>query len=314
VKTYTVRLYQNTDFDLWNDFLTKAKNATFLFHRHFMEYHEDRFSDYSLIVETESKWVAVLPANVVENQVFSHQGLTYGGLVYDEKMDADKIRLIWDPILDFLRNQKKNNLIYKPILPFYTQSSSDEMVYFLFKNKAKLYRKELNLAIDFTKKWSISKSKMKHFRRVSDSDLEIRKEQNFELFWNSVLIPRLEEKHQAKPVHSLDEIEKLAIQFPQNILQYNVYFEDEIVAGITLFHFGNGVKSQYGATTILGEKMRALDFLFINLIDDFKEIVTFFDMGTVTENNELGYNSGLLKQKEELGCSVYTQDFYKLTL
>lgn len=314
MKTYTVRLYQNTDFDLWNDFLTKAKNATFLFHRHFMEYHEDRFSDYSLIVETESKWVAVLPANVVENQVFSHQGLTYGGLVYDEKMDADKIRLIWDPILDFLRNQKKNNLIYKPILPFYTQSSSDEMVYFLFKNKAKLYRKELNLAIDFTKKWSISKSKMKHFRRVSDSDLEIRKEQNFELFWNSVLIPRLEEKHQAKPVHSLDEIEKLAIQFPQNILQYNVYFEDEIVAGITLFHFGNGVKSQYGATTILGEKMRALDFLFINLIDDFKEIVTFFDMGTVTENNELGYNSGLLKQKEELGCSVYTQDFYKLTL
>ena len=37
-------------------------------------------------------------------------------------------------------------------------------------------------------------------------------------------------------------------------------------------------------------------------------------MGTVTENNKLGYNSGLLKQKEELGCSVYTQDFYNITL
>lgn len=312
MKTYTVRLYQKTDFDLWNDFVTKAKNATFLFHRNFMEYHEDRFSDYSLIVETENKWVAVLPANKVDNQIFSHQGLTYGGLVYDEKMDADKVRLIWETIFDFLRNQKKTNLIYKPILPFYTQSSSDEMVYFLFKNNAKLYRKDLNLAIDFTKKWSISKSKMKHFRRVSDSDLEIRKEQNFELFWNSVLIPRLEEKHQTKPIHSLDEIQRLAVLFPQNILQYNVYFEDEITAGITLFHFGNGVKSQYGATTILGEKMRALDFLFINLIEDFKKTVAFFDMGTVTESNELGYNLGLLKQKEELGCSVYTQDFYEL--
>jgi hypothetical protein len=314
VKTYTVRLYQKIDFDLWNDFVTKAKNATFLFHRNFMEYQEDRFSDYSLIVETENKWVAVLPANKVDNQIFSHQGLTYGGLVYDEKMDADKVRLIWETIFDFLRNQKKTNLIYKPILPFYTQSSSDEMVYFLFKNNAKLYRKDLNLAIDFTKKWSISKSKMKHFRRVSDSDLEIRKEQNFELFWNSVLIPRLEEKHQTKPIHSLDEIQRLAVLFPQNILQYNVYFEDEITAGITLFHFGNGVKSQYGATTILGEKMRALDFLFINLIEDFKKTVAFFDMGTVTESNELGYNSGLLKQKEELGCSVYTQDFYELKL
>ena len=314
MKNYTVRLYQKNDFESWNAFIDKAKNATFLFNRNFMEYHKERFMDYSLIVEDGTKWVAILPANVVDNQVFSHQGLTYGGLVYDEKMDADKVRLIWETMLDFLRNHQKTDLIYKPILPFYNQNSSEELTYFLFKNKAELYRKDLNLAIDFTKKWSVSKSKMKHYRRISELDLEMRQEQNFELFWNTVLIPRLEEKHQAKPVHSLEEIEKLAFNFPENILQYNVYFEDEIVAGITLFHFGNGVKSQYGATTTLGEKTRALDFLFINLIEDFKDKVAFFDMGTVTENNELGYNPGLLKQKEELGCSVYTQDFYNITL
>lgn len=314
MKTYTVRLYQKTDFDLWNDFVSKAKNATFLFHRNFMEYHEDRFSDYSLIVETENKWVAVLPANAVENQVFSHQGLTYGGLVYDAKLDVEKVRLVVDSVFDFLRKQEKNNLIYKSILPFYTQNSSEEMAYFLFYNNAKLYRKDLNLAIDFTKKWSVSKSKMKHFRRISTLDLEIRQDQNFEVFWNAVLIPRLKEKHQTKPVHSLAEIQELAHQFPENIVQHNVYFEDEIVAGITLFHFSNGIKSQYGATTILGEKMRALDFLFITLIEAFKDEVDFFDMGTVTEGNATGYNPGLLKQKEELGCSVYTQDFYTLSL
>ena len=184
----------------------------------------------------------------------------------------------------------------------------------IFQNKANFFRKDLNLAIDFTKNWSVSKSKMKHFRRISEMDLEIRQDQNFEAFWNQVLIPRLAEKHQAKPVHSLAEIEKLATDFPENILQYNVYFEDEIIAGITLFHFKNGVKSQYGATTVLGEKYRALDFLFITLIENFKDKVSFFDMGTVTENNELGYNPGLLKQKEELGCSVYTQDFYSISL
>ncbi len=314
MKNYTVRLYQKKDSELWNSFIEKAQNATFLFNRDFMEYHNDRFEDFSLIVENVNKCIAVLPANVIENQVFSHQGLTYGGLVYDEKTDTDKVRLIWEVVLEFLRNQNKTSLIYKAIMPFYTQKSSEEMAYFLFKNKAELYRKDLNLAINFSKNWSVSKSKMKHFRRVSELDLEIRKEKNFKIFWNAVLIPRLQEKHQAKPVHSLEEIEKLAFNFPENILQYNVYFENEIVAGITLFHFGNGVKSQYGATTILGEKTRALDFLFINLIENFKDKVAFFDMGTVTENNELGYNSGLLKQKEELGCSVYTQDFYKLTL
>lgn len=314
MKNYTVRLYQKSDFETWNAFIDKAKNATFLFHRHFMEYHEDRFKDFSLIVENDSKWFAILPANVVGNEIFSHQGLTYGGLVYDEKIDAAQVRLIWVEVLDYLKRQQKRGLIYKSILPFYTQKSSDEMSYFLFNNKADLFRKDLNLAIDFAKKWSVSKSKMKHFRRISEMDLEIRQDQNFELFWNSVLIPRLAEKHQAKPVHTLGEIEKLAAYFPENILQYNVYLEDEIIAGITLFRYKNGVKSQYGATTVTGEKHRALDFLFINLIEKFKDEVAFFDMGTVTENNELGYNPGLLKQKEELGCSVYTQEFYSISL
>ena len=314
MKNYTVRLYQINDFEIWNAFIDKAKNATFLFHRNFMEYHKDRFEDFSLIVENNSKLVAVLPANVLGNEVFSHQGLTYGGLVYDEKLDTENVRLVWNEILNFLKTEHKTNLIYKAVLSFYTQKSADEMPYFLFQNKANFFRKDLNLAIDFTKNWSVSKSKMKHFRRISKMDLEIRQDQNFEAFWNQVLIPRLAEKHQAKPVHSLAEIEKLATDFPENILQYNVYFEDEIIAGITLFHFKNGVKSQYGATTVLGEKYRALDFLFITLIENFKDKVSFFDMGTVTENNELGYNPGLLKQKEELGCSVYTQDFYSISL
>lgn len=311
---YTVRLYQKNDFDSWNAFINQAKNATFLFHRNFMEYHEDRFFDYSLIVENEQKWTAVLPANTVENTVHSHQGLTYGGLVYGEKTDAAEVRVIWNAVIDFLRKEHKTILEYKPVLPIYNQKSSEEMVYFLFRDGAKVTHKNLFLVIDFRRNWTISKSKLKHFRRVSELDLEIRQEQNFEQFWNKVLIPRLSERHQTKPVHSLEEIQKLAAHFPENILQYNAYFEDEIVAGITLFHFGNGIKSQYGTTTAVGEKIRALDFLTISLIEEFKDQVSFFDMGTVNENNDLGYSLGLLKQKEEYGCSVYTQDFYTLSL
>jgi len=188
------------------------------------------------------------------------------------------------------------------------------MDYFLFREKAVLYRKDLNLAIDFSTEFKISKSKMKHFRRVSELDIEMRKESSFTAFWDKVLIPRLQEKHNTNPVHTKEEIQFLAEKFPESIVQYNAYFENEIVAGITLFHFGDIVKSQYGATTSQGEKLRALDFLFINLINEFKDKVSFFDMGTVTEENAQGYNPGLLKQKEELGCSVYNQDFYSLSI
>ena len=44
-----------------------------------MDYHKDRFEDYSLMVFKDEKLVAVLPANRVEDKLFSHQGLTYGG-------------------------------------------------------------------------------------------------------------------------------------------------------------------------------------------------------------------------------------------
>ena len=105
MKNYTVRLYQGNDYQDWNAFIDQAKNATFLFHRDFMDYHSDRFQDYSLIVLDGEKWVAVLPANVVGNQVFSHQGLTYGGLVYTEKLKLASVIEIFKAVLSFLNEE-----------------------------------------------------------------------------------------------------------------------------------------------------------------------------------------------------------------
>ena len=91
VKKYSIRPYQESDYELWNTFVSAAKNATFLFHRDFMEYHKERFEDFSLLVFDKVKLVAVLPANRIENKVYSHQGLTYGGLVYTSKLKIEKL-------------------------------------------------------------------------------------------------------------------------------------------------------------------------------------------------------------------------------
>ena len=118
MKNYTVRPYEPNDFEAWNSFIGKAKNATFLFNRNFMEYHKDRFQDFSLIVEEDAKWVAVLPANRVGETVFSHQGLTYGGLVYGEKLNTDQVAAVFDQLLFFLKQKDIETLIYKPIISF----------------------------------------------------------------------------------------------------------------------------------------------------------------------------------------------------
>ena len=312
MKQYEVKLYQKNDYTDWNAFIGQAKNATFLFHRDFMEYHSDRFQDYSLIVLDGEKWVAVLPANSLGKEVFSHQGLTYGGLVYSDKLKTEAIEIIFDAVLLFLKKNQIQSLIIKPVLDFYPDSPSNELGYFFFQKKAVLLKRSMNLAIDYKKPLRISKSKMKHYRRISESGIVMEKTEDCTSFWNEILIPRLEEKHQTKPVHTLSEISRLRLLFPQNILQYNAYFEGEIVAGITLFCSGNVVKSQYGATSQKGESVRALDYLFINLIQQYVATFSFFDMGIVDEMDS--YNKGLLRQKEELGCSVYLQDVYKINL
>ena len=315
MKNYSVKQYQESDYANWNALIGQAKNATFLFHRDFMEYHKDRFEDYSLLIFENEKLVAVLPANRVDNIVFSHQGLTYGGLVYATKLKGEKIETILDVVLSFFKVNRLQSFYLKSIPLFYVLKGNAEIDFFLIKKGAFLDRKEMNLAINLAMPLTISKSKLKHFRKIEELDIEWVEEQQLESFWGLVLEPRLVEKYKAKPVHSLLEISKLKANFPNNIKQFSVYYDGVIIAGITLFETETVVKSQYGATTKKGEELRALDFLYINLIKKYQqEGKLFFDMGIVNEDDEKGYNAGLLKQKEELGCSVYSQDFYKMNL
>ena len=279
-----------------------------------MEYHSDRFEDYSLLVFEDEKLISIFPANRVENTVFSHQGLTYGGFVFENNVTTSEIKLVVLELLSFLKENNFKTLKIKEIVSIYCSDCYKEINSFLIENNAEIVSKKMNLAIDFKSDFKVSKSKLKHFKRISSVGLEIKKEDDLSTFWNEVLIPRLDKKFSSKPVHSIDEISNLKVKFSENIYQYNVYLDDEILAGITVFKTKKIIKSQYGATTENGEKYRALDFLYINLINEFKDEFDFFDMGTVDDDSELGYNIGLFNQKKELGCDVFEQNFYELLL
>ncbi|WP_299314440.1 GNAT family N-acetyltransferase [uncultured Aquimarina sp.] len=310
MQTYTIKRYHKDDYALWNSFIDNSKNGTFLFHRDFMEYHSDRFQDFSLLIYDEKKLIAVFPSNVKDEKVYSHQGLTYGGLVLGNSIGGEKIRNILLDLVYFLRSQKISNLYIKSIPIFYHQKPSNEFTFFLSDTGAELYHKDLNLAIDYSIPASIHKSKLKHYEKRKDIGFQIEEVDNLTNFWNEVLTPRLSKKHNTKPVHTLEEIQLLKKKFPESIIQFVISLDNKILAGITIFKTRDVVKSQYGAITDQGEKHRALDFLFISLIHRYREEgYKFFDMGTVTDNN-----FGLLKQKEELGCEIYMQDFYRLDL
>lgn len=279
-----------------------------------MEYHKDRFHDFSLLVFKGEELVALLPANRVGNDLFSHQGLTFGSLILPFDISAQEVFDALDAILTYVKQKGIVSLTLKLIPEFYNKQNATEVETYCLNHNARVERELMVFAIDYSKPLSIHKTKSKRFRN-NKYDFVIKESNDLEPFWNRVLIPRLQSKHNAEPVHSLDEINLLASRFPNEIKQYNIYLEDEILAGITLFEHETVVKSQYGATTKKGEKTRALDYLFLHLIFKYqKEGKHYFSMGTATERNPLGYNPGLKKQKEELGCNLYFQKVLKLHL
>jgi len=79
---YSVERYTPARKTDWDAFVRTAKNATFLFHRDYMDYHGDRFVDHSLLIFHGKTLMGLLPANLAtDSTLVSHAGLTYGGLM-----------------------------------------------------------------------------------------------------------------------------------------------------------------------------------------------------------------------------------------
>lgn len=313
--TFSVKKYTAEDKVSWQAFLQDSKNSTFLFERDFMEYHSDRFEDFSLMVYKANKLFAILPANKNGNTVYSHQGLTYGGLLVANDLGVLGWENIFNELIQFLKRHKVEEFLIKIMPSLYQNNYSSTLDYLLFKNQALLIQRDLNFAINLGEPLNIHKSKLKFENKGFWKALEIEKSDSFSSFWDTLLTPGLQEKYNTTPVHSLKEITYLATKFPNNIHQYNVNLNGKVIAGMTLFLNKKVVKSQYGITNEEGRKHRALDYLYIHLIKKYQsEGFSYFDMGTTNEDNGYSYNKGLTKYKEEFNAKPVNQDRYLLKL
>jgi len=312
VKNYTVRTYEPSDYAQWNAFVSKAKNATFLFHRDFMEYHSDRFFDFSMLVFEGEKLLSILPANREGAVVFSHQGLSYGGFVFDSDIKLGKAINVFREMLLFLNKSGVSFLELKPVPFFYHDFLSEEIEYALFLTEAQRIRSDCFCAIDMSKPYSYTENKKRKVKRGKSHAFSVVETNNFSGFWNEVLIPNLEDKHQVSPVHNLEEIALLKQRFPNNIRQFNVLYNGKIVAGTTIFETKNVAHAQYISGIPEFNTMGSIDFLFDHLLQQVYREKPFFDFGISNENAGKNLNEGLLYWKESFGARIAMQHFYKI--
>jgi len=307
-----IRRYESKDTRLWNEFIASAKNATFLFNRNFMDYHKERFDDYSLLCFKEGKLVAVLPANYKEGKLYSHQGLTYGGLIIQSKTKFEDYVLIFEKTLKYLTKNKVEYLFLKELPAIYTSNPSGEFEYIQFLLEASIIRVDVSSTIKNSNIIPFSSSRKEGCKRALKRGLKIIEEDEMGAFWNEILIPNLKEKHNTSPVHSLDEITQLKQSFSKNIRQFNVYDRDKLVAGTTIFETDKVAHTQYISGNEDKSILGSLDFLHHYLISEVFKDKTFFDFGISTENQGKSVNKGLLFWKEGFGARATTYKTYKI--
>lgn len=140
--------YTSNKADEWNAFVAQSKNGTFLFDRHYMDYHSDRFEDYSLMFYLRGRLYALLPANKKEDRLQSHMGLTYGGLVMDAKTTAALTVSLFNELNDFLRQHGFSKVLYKCVPWIYHQMASEEDLYAMSRTcNARLVSRDLGTVI-----------------------------------------------------------------------------------------------------------------------------------------------------------------------
>lgn len=312
---YELRVYADSDSSIWNNFVTQAKNATFLFDRSYMDYHNDRFIDASLLIYRKNKLFALFPANVDMEcrTVFSHQGLTYGGLILDSKAVISDILTIFELITTYYKNQGIQTMIYKPIPYIYHRYPSQEDLYVLFRFHAKLIGRNFSSTIYQPTKLSFSESRKSGLRKAKKNGIEITRSEDYMPFWN-ILSDNLHSKYATLPVHSIDEIHLLQTKFSGNIRHYTAQNQGEVVAGVVMYESATVAHVQYISANEDGKNTGALDLLFDYLINEVYTHVEWFDFGHSTDQMGNYLNDNLVFQKEGFGGRGVTYDIYELNL
>ena len=231
---FEIRRYSPELVDDWNGFVASSKNGTFLFDRRYMDYHADRFIDHSLMIYRRGRLYALLPGNVNGDTFYSHQGLTYGGLLMNDKTTAADVVEIFRMINAYLRAEGLKTVVYKPVPWIYHQQPSEEDLYAIIQVCDVRITRGLSSAItrEHLNEWY--RIRQNGVQKAKKAGVRIEQTEDYHSFWH-ILSNNLRERYGLNPVHTVEEIELLHQRLPENIRLFVAKEGLQTIGGCVLY-------------------------------------------------------------------------------
>ncbi len=306
-----IRRYTKQDKKLWNAFLKQAKNSLFLFDRDYMDYHQDRFYDHSLLFFENNALLALLPANEKNGVLYSHQGLTFGGVISGFRMTTPRMLEVFRLLLTYSKTRKIGSIIYKAIPFIYHQLPAQEDLYALYRSGARLIGRDIASVVDMRHQLSYASGIKDSLRKAHLAKLTIKENQEYDVFMD-ILATLVAKKFHSTPTHTVPEIKLLASRFPANIRLFMAYDQDTALGGTIIYENPSVAQTQYIAATEKGKRYGAISMVIDHCLSLVYKKKPYFSLGKSTEKSGAYLNEGLILNKEHYGARGVVHDIYEI--
>lgn len=300
----------------WDSAVAAARNATFQHFRGYMDYHADRFADCSVLAaDAKGRIIAVLPAHSQGDTVCSHRGLSFGGWLMSPKADMPAMMEVWADATTFFRNRGFSQLYYRPAPHIFHRYPAEEDLYALFRAGAVLDASLVSATVDLAAPLPFDSNARRAVRKAQIAGITVAQSDDFAAYW-AILTACLTERHNVRPVHTIDEILLLHSRFPDNIVLHMACDSSgNPVAGVLMYLSPGVAHCQYIASTPQGRDTGALPLLF-DYLQNFYAAKGFrwFDYGTSCEDAGHYLNPGLIRQKCGFGARAIVYNAFSLKL
>ena len=307
----TITKYNDILFDEWEKFISDSNNGTIFQKQAFLKYHINRkFVDGSLVIKNKSTIVAVVPAAIKKNILYSHPGSSYGGIVLSHSLDFKMIHDILKVIDEYCIAQKYKALFLINSPSIYQKKSDQSLDYLLQWNGFKQTELYISHAVDMSKTSDILSLLTKRKRRYINNNQELNsltfeEEAYLDEFYDILIASK--KKYNTTPTHSLDELIKLKDMFPQQIKLLVTRNENKIIGGSLIFFTNDNVALVFYNTIL--EQYRESQIAMLQLYKCMeiakKYNLHWIDFGvshTPEEENPLAPKFSLIHFKEQFNA------------
>ena len=212
---------------------------------------------------------------------------------------------LFDVLETYCRREGIKGIDYKPMPSIYASAPSDEALYALWRQGARCTEANISATVDMTANPgydSIQRSKLNRCTRMGAEVIELTTEEDIAIF-HAMLTACLAQRHDASPVHTLEELLMLKNLFPNTIRFFATKLKDAFHATICVYDTQTVRHCQYTATTPEGRKNNLLTPLTAYLMRTMLPGQRYFDFGTSNEDGGRVLNAGLYAYKASYGAT-----------